>query len=309
MKLSKLIKVPLRNIWKHEALNFTKWLVEEENLALLSETISINLANPQTEVRVGKFSADILAYDEESNRRVIIENQIETTNHDHLGKMITYASGHKAEVCIWIVARARQEHEQAIQWLNENTSEAINFFLIEVEAWKIGNSSPAAKFNVIAKPNSWAKTFKQEGGQSRKVTDLKLQQKDFWEKVREYGEKSSEQVSSWQSPRPQSWYDIRSFGSIKATLRAMVNSQKSYVVIDLYIPDDTDLFHALKVKQSDIESELGYELEWQELPKKKASTIGIKQSGDFRDEEQQNMLAKWVVGKIDEFTRVFRVFL
>ena len=161
MKLSKLIKLPLRTIWKHEALDFTQWLAEEDNLALLSDAIGITLANPQTEVGVGKFSVDILADDEDNNRKVIIENQIEKTNHAHLGQLITYASGLDAELCIWIVARAQEEREQAIKWLNENTTENANFFLIEVEAWQIGDSLPAAKFNIVAKPNDWAKTIKQ----------------------------------------------------------------------------------------------------------------------------------------------------
>ena len=113
MKLSKLIKLPLRTIWKHEALDFTQWLAEEENLALLSDAIGITLANPQTEVGVGKFSVDILAEDE-NDRKVVIENQIEKTNHAHLGQLITYASGLDAELCIWIVARAQEEHEQAL---------------------------------------------------------------------------------------------------------------------------------------------------------------------------------------------------
>ena len=115
MKLSKLIKLPLRTIWKHEAQDFTKWLATEENLALLSETIGITLANPQTEVGVGRFSVDILADDDDNNRRVIIENQIEKTNHAHLGQLITYASGLNAELCIWVVARAQQEHETGYQ--------------------------------------------------------------------------------------------------------------------------------------------------------------------------------------------------
>ena len=200
MKLSKLIKLPLRTIWKHEAQDFTKWLATEENLALLSETIGITLANPQTEVGVGRFSVDILADDDDNNRRVIIENQIEKTNHDHLGKLITYASGLNAELCIWVVARAQQEHEQAIKWLNENTTENVNFFLIEIEAWQIDKSLPAAKFNIVAQPNDWAKAIRQRGRGSSEATDLQLQQQEFWDKVREYGEENSKYVRSWRSP-------------------------------------------------------------------------------------------------------------
>ena len=308
MKLSKLVKLPLRTIWKHEARDFTKWLATEENLILLSETIGISLANPQTEVGVGRFSVDILADDEDSNRRVIIENQIEKTNHDHLGKLITYAAGLDAGVCIWIVARAQEEHEQAIQWLNENTTENVNFFLIEVEAWQIDNSLPAPKFNIIAKPNDWAKIVKQSGRGNNEVTSLKLQQKEFWDKVREYGEENSKHVRSWRNTSPRHWYDI-SIGSTGVHLVARINSREMFVAMDFYINENTDLFRALKAKQSEIESELGYALEWQELPENKASFINIKHLGDFQDEKQQDMLVKWIVDKAEEFTKVFRKYL
>ena len=294
-------------IWKHEAQDFTKWLATEENLALLSETIGITLANPQTEVGVGKFSVDILAEDE-NDRKVVIENQIEKTNHAHLGQLITYASGLDAELCIWIVARAQEEHEQAINWLNENTTENANFFLIEVEAWQIDNSLPAAKFNIVAKPNDWAKIVKQSGKGNSEATGLKLQQKEFWDKVREYGEENSKHVRGWRSTRPRHWYDI-SIGSTQAHLTARANSREMFVAMDFYINSNTDLFHALKAKQSEIEGELGYPLEWWELPEKKASSINIKQPGDFQDEKQQDALVKWIVDKAEEFTKVFKGYL
>ena len=307
MKLSKLIKLPLRTIWKHEALDFTKWLATEENLALLSETIGITLANPQTEVGVGKFKVDILAEDE-NDRKVVIENQIEKTNHAHLGQLITYASGLGAELCIWIVAIAQEEHKQAINWLNEKTTEDANFFLIEVEAWQIDNSLPATRFNIVAKPNYWAKTIKQSGKGNSEITDLKLQQKDFWDKVREYGEENCQDVRSWQSTRPQQWYNI-SIGSTRAHLRARVNSREMAVALGLYITEDMDLFRTLEAKRTGIESELGYVLEWEPLPEKKSSYIGTKQPGDFQNEEQQDMLVKWIVDKAEEFTGVFRKYL
>ena len=308
MKLSKLIKLPLRSIWKHEAQDFTKWLAADENLALLSETIGITLANPQTEVGVGRFSVDILADDDDNNRRVIIENQIEKTNHAHLGQLITYASGLNAELCIWVVARAQQEHEQAIKWLNENTTENVNFFLIEIEAWQIDKSLPAAKFNIVAQPNDWAKAIRQRGRGGNEATNLQLQQQEFWNKVREYGEENGKYVRSWRNPRPRHWYNV-SIGSTSAQLSAKVNSREMSVALDLYIQADADLFSALELKRTKIENELGYELEWLGLPEKKASIIRVRRSGDFQDEAQQDALIKWIVDKAEEFTKVFRKYL
>lgn len=307
MELSRLTKLPLRTIWKHEALDFTQWLALPENLELLAETIGVDLINAETEVGVGQFNVDILAEDE-NGHKVVIENQLESTNHDHLGKLITYASGLQAEVCIWVVARARQEHEQAINWLNENSTEGANFFLIEVEAWKIGDSLPAPRFNIVAKPNDWAKTIKRQSSGANKITDLKLQQQEFWEKLREYGEQNAKLVRSWRKALPQHWYNI-GIGSTRAKLAAKVNTQETYVGLELYIYKDTDLFYELQSKKDKIEASLGYELDWQELPERKASRVIVIKSGDFQDKNQQDELVAWLVQKADEFTKVFRKLL
>lgn len=305
-ELARLTKLPLRTIWKHEAIHFTQWLALPENLELLSETIGIDLINAQTEVGVGQFNVDILAEDE-NGHKVVIENQLENTDHDHLGKLITYASGLQAEICIWVVARARQEHEQAINWLNENTTDGANFFLIEVEAWKIGDSLPAPRFNIVAKPNDWAKTVKQSAG-TNKITDLKLQQQAFWEQLREYGDQHGKLVRNWRKALPQHWYNI-GVGSTRAKLSATVNTRDSVVGMELYIYKEKELFHELLAKSNDIEAKLGYKLDWQELPERKACRIIITRSGDFSDKAEQMELVQWLVQKADEFTRVFKKLL
>src|SRR3989344_6367330 len=160
MELGKLNKVDLRTAWKNEASDFTTWLSKEENLALLADEIGISIVNPKTEVDVGRFSADIVAEEESANRKIIIENQLETTNHDHLGKLITYASGHDAKTIIWVVKEVREEHRQAIDWLNEHTDDETSFFAIKIELYQIGNSPLAPKFEIISQPNDWAKTIK-----------------------------------------------------------------------------------------------------------------------------------------------------
>lgn len=304
--MSRLTKLPLRTIWKHEAIDFTNWLALDENLELLSETIGVDLINAQTEVGVGQFHVDILAEDE-NGHKVVIENQIEPTNHDHLGKLITYASGLGAEVVIWIVSRAREEHEQAVNWLNENTTEHANFFLIEIEAWKIGDSPPAPRFNIIAKPNDWAKTVKQSGT-GNKVTDLKLQQQAFFEKLRDYGTVNAKNVKSWQTPRAQHWYTIR-IGSSQAKLSATLNSKESQVGMELYINDSKDLYHKLLSHKDEIEEKLGMTLDWQELPDKKASRIFVAHSGDFTDESQTDELVRWLSETADMFSKVFPKYL
>ena len=132
-QLGRIETVPVRDVWPHEALDFTKWLAREENLAQLGEACSIDLEPIETESSVGAFSVDILAQESGTGRKVVIENQLEETNHDHLGKIITYAAGKAAEIVVWVVARARDEHRQAVEWLNSHTDDECSFFLVEIE--------------------------------------------------------------------------------------------------------------------------------------------------------------------------------
>ena len=167
---------------------------------------------------------------------------------------------------------------------------------------------PAAKFNIVAQPNDWAKAIRQRGRGSNEATDLQLLQQEFWNKVREYGEENGKHVRSWRNPLPKHWYNV-SIGSSRAHLSAKVNSREMSVALDLYIKEDADLFRALESKRTKIESELGYALEWLGLPENKASIIRVRQSGDFQDEDKQDALVKWIVDKAEEFAKVFRKYL
>ena len=134
MELGKLKEIKdLRKVWAHEALDFTPWLAEEENLSELADAVGLEITLDETESSVGDFSVDIFAKETGTDRKIIIENQLEDTNHDHLGKLITYASGKDAEIIIWVVKRAREEHRSAVEWLNNHTDENIGFFLVEIK--------------------------------------------------------------------------------------------------------------------------------------------------------------------------------
>jgi len=276
---------------------------------MLGEVIGIQLVDAKTEEGVGKFYVDIVAKDE-NGHTVVIENQLESTNHDHLGKIITYAAGVDAEVVVWIVEHAREEHEQAINWLNEHTSEKANFFLLQIEAWKIGDSLPAPRFNVIAKPNDWAKTVKQStGGGGNTVSDLKLQQQAFFDRVREYGEAHAHHIKTWQTPRPQHWYTV-TIGSTQAALSLTVRSTgKKQVTVQFYILDDKGLFAKLYAEREAIETELGMKLDWRELPDKKACRIIASRPGDIQLAEQSQELVVWMVTTADHFAHVFPQYL
>ncbi len=302
MELGKLQTVDLRKAWKHEALDFTNWLAKDENLGLLSDEIGIGLQVIQTEASVGKFNVDILAEEENTGRKVVIENQLELTDHSHLGQVITYASGYDAEIIIWIVKDVRDEHKQAIDWLNEHTDEKINFFAIKMELWQIGNSPFAPKFQIISKPNDWAKAIKTSTGQSA-LTDTKLLQLDFWNKFKEYAQSNNSKLRL-RKAYPQHWYDI-SFGSSEAHISLTINSQSNQIACEIYISNSKDLFYELEKQKDKIEQELGTKLEWMALEGKKASRIKISSEADINDSEKWNEYFEWLENTASKFQKVF----
>ncbi|MEO0981019.1 MAG: DUF4268 domain-containing protein [Pseudomonadota bacterium] len=157
LKVGRLESVRLREVWANEASDFTPWLASAENMALLSEALGLSLEVEDTEVTVGAFYADILAWDRLTDRKVVIENQLTPTDHSHLGQTITYASGLGAQIVIWICEDVREEHRQAIDWLNEATGEDFAFFVLAARVYRIGDSDPAPLFEIAARPNGWAK--------------------------------------------------------------------------------------------------------------------------------------------------------
>lgn len=155
--LSPLTVAKVLGIPRSTAIDFTLWLAEEDNLALLADAVGLEITFDETESSVGDFNVDIYATETGTDRKTIIENQLEDTDHDHLGKLITYASGKSADIVIWVVKRAREEHRSAIEWLNNHTDENIALFLVEIKLYQIGSSDIAVKFEVVEKPNDWTR--------------------------------------------------------------------------------------------------------------------------------------------------------
>ena len=160
MQLGKLKEIDIRKVWQHEQYDFSKWLSSENNLKELGDILNLSLTDVETEKFVGNYRCDILCKDEITGKVVLIENQLEPSNHDHLGKIITYSSGLDASVVVWIVQNAREEHASAIEWLNKHTDNEVSFFLIEIHAYTIGNSDPAPQFKIIEQPNDFNKNIK-----------------------------------------------------------------------------------------------------------------------------------------------------
>lgn len=179
-KLGRLERVKLREAWSTEAQDFTPWLAREENLAILSETLEVELQPEAQEKSVGPFRADILCRNaDDGGTWVLIENQLERTDHLHLGQLLTYAAGLNAVTICWIAASFTDEHRAALDWLNEITDERFHFFGLEVELWRIGDSEPAPKFNLVSKPNDWRRSVIEIVDPDR-TSPLRRQRYAFW---------------------------------------------------------------------------------------------------------------------------------
>lgn len=272
--LGHIEKVNLRDVWAHEALDFTKWLAEDENLALLGEAIDIELELVETESAVGSFSVDIFANEVSTGRKVIIENQLEETNHDHLGKVITYAAGKDAEVVVWIVAHARDEHKQAIEWLNQHTDSNFGFFLVEIELWTIGGSSPAPRFNVVEQPNEWTKAVKL----SSELSDTERVKLSYWTKYREIaqGDEAFLKVFNPRKATKDHWTTL-GCGTSSYHIALLIDTQAGRIGIEFYVPDDKELGGRAIAKKELFEERLG--LTSTVIDAKKASGLRFYKNG------------------------------
>jgi hypothetical protein len=306
MPLAQLKKVDLRAEWKHEASNFTIWLSQQENLVLLGDELGYDLVLVGTEASVGNFYVDLLCEEQSTKKKIIIENQLEPTDHDHLGKLITYASGHSAGVAVWIVREVREEHRKAIDWLNEHTDEAIEFYLLKIELWQIGDSPYAPKFELVCKPNGWARSVREASAQGA-LSRTNLDQLEFWTQFKTYALSQGSSVRP-QKPSPQHWISV-SVGSAEACISLTVNSLRGLLGCELYIYDNKDLYARLLRCKREIEGELGEAVEWMELPRKKASRIKISTLGSLSERKGWDDHFVWLLKHAEQFQRVLSRYL
>lgn len=299
-KLGKIKELDLRDIFKDEARDLTPWLAKDENLEVLSAEIGTEIKLIQVEANVGRFNVDILAEEEASGKKIIIENQLETTDHDHLGKIITYASGHDAGIIIWIFRQIRDEHRQAIEWLNEHTDENIDFFAIKLQLWQIDDSKPAPKFEVIVSPNEWAKTIKNKA--SSEMTDTKLQQLEFWTKFKEWVQTKDNKIRL-QTPRPQHWFDV-SMGTSDAHIALTVNTRERLLSCGIYINKNKELFTFTQDRKETVEKMLKSKLDW--IDARKASRIILAMPEfDLQDQSKYGEYFEWLYEMTLKFKDVF----
>jgi len=288
MAIGKLEEVDIRELWKHEQYDFSEWLSKKENIENLNEILGLTLVDISKETYVGSYRCDLFARDEATGTKVIIENQLEMSNHDHLGKIITYASGLDAKVVVWIVTKAREEHRSAIEWLNNNTNSNINFFLIEIHAYKIGNSDKAPMFKVVEQPNDFIKNNKFSSNEER-MNKSQSQRIEFWTQFNDVVLERGKPFNT-RKPTTDHWYNI-AIGTSEAHIDITLVNKESLIGVELYITNNKELFDKLYERKEEIESELGVKLDWRRLDNSKASRIVYRIKGlNFDDHSNYNEL-------------------
>lgn len=300
----KIQKVDPRSIWNHEAHDFTPWLAD--NIAELGEAIGIELEVTEQEADVGGYSLDLLAKDLGRNANVVIENQLSVTDHDHLGKLLTYASGYNADIIIWISTEIREEHRQALDWLNQRTDSNTDLFGVVVEVIKIGESRPALQFKVIVSPNEWQKSKKKQSSTAPSEKS---------EKYREYFQDLIDDLrnvhgfTKAKKGQPQNWYTFSSGN--KKFVYGHSFAQGSKVRTEIYI-DAGDLdenkmfFDKLFREREEIEKEYGQKLEWERLDNKKACRIAVYRSGSIEDSSDElQKIKEWGIQNLLTMKDVF----
>ena len=301
-----LKKVDVRHIWQTEAQHFTPWLAQ--NLDILAETLDMELEIEAQEKNVGPFRADILCRDTLDKSWVLIENQLERTDHLHLGQLLTYASGLKAVTIIWISTHFTEEHRSALDWLNNITDDQFKFFGLEVELWQIRDSPVAPKFNIVSKPNDWSRSVGQAARQieTGTLTDIKAAQLEFWTQLAEKLKENSHIRP--QKPMPQHWAVFR-IGRSGFHISGLHNTRDKCIGVELYIDHQNakDFYNQLYAQKNDIEAEIGHELIWKELPNKSASRIILYlRDVDPMDRSRWDEYQDWLIKYIEAFDRTFR---
>lgn len=279
--IGKLERVALREVWKHEALNFTQWL--QENIDVLNSALDLNLVNVDREQAAGSFSIDLVAEDA-GGGTIIIENQLEKSNHDHLGKLLTYLTAMAAKAAIWIVSDPRPEHVAAITWLNESSS--ANFYMVKVEAVRIGDSPAAALFTLIVGPSDESKSV---GVTKKEIAERYNIRKRWWSQLVERSAKVSK-LHAHITPGEYSWLGTSS-GIRGLNLNYTVT--QDWRGAELYIDRGKDseaenkaIFDQLAAKKSEIETSFGGPLSWEGLDGKRACRIRVAlEDGGYRSPE------------------------
>ena len=311
--LGRLVSVPVREVWRNEPRGFTAWLAEPENLAVLGDALGLHLELEGREQAVGPFAADIVARDSANNLIVVVENQLEPTDHRHLGQIITYAAGVQARVLVWIAPEFREEHRAAIDWLNQASVADFDFFAVQIEAYRIGDSDPAPRFNIVAKPNSWVKNITYT---RRRVdvepTEARQRWLAYWTGLKDtaHGRFSALAERALSS---SNWQQLLSISrSRELSFAFNLTGSRGGLRVELYIDGSLAkaAFRSLETQKEAIESFCSFPFVWEPLPDARACRICTYMPGatgvdHVRPAEQY----EWLIATAPKFIDVLRSFV
>jgi len=304
-QLGELKEIDLKEVWLKEVSEFTPWL--RKNINLLADLLQMDIEISESEGPVGSFSADLIGRDLGTNRTIVIENQLAQTDHQHLGQLLTYAAGREAKIVVWISSKFREEHIQALNWLNESTNEAQSFFGVEIKIIQIGDSLPAPLLTLASKPNEWQKT----GGRStsKAASERGERYRDFWSVFLDDLKKKSPGITKASKGAPQNWCSI---GAGRTGF--LINGAFTYdnkFRVELYI-DTNDksrnekFFDQLYQDKEQLEQEIGEELSWEKLENARACRIALYTNGSVEvGGSELDELRNWGVEKIIIFHKTF----
>jgi hypothetical protein len=294
--LGEFMQLDLRQLWPSESSDFTPWLAEEDNIALLAKEIGLELSVENTEVSVGPYSADILARDAATGSYVVIENQLTKTDHDHLGKLLTYGSALDASAVVWIAGQFTEEHQRALEWLNDNSKEDVAFFGVRVELWKIDESAPAVRFVVVSQPPTSIRRTAVTSA-LEELTPTRKIQLEFWSEFQEALAQRPE-IPSTRTPRPQWWYNV-SLGRSGVVLSNTASVQEERIAVRVLLRGSVAgfLFEELLLQRQHIESAFGEVLEWDPNPDARQKLILISRSADLHNRARWLEYIDWMVDR------------
>lgn len=291
MKLGKIEIVELREVWPNEASSFTPWL--EENPEELGDVLGLDLEFVR-EKPVGKFSLDLFGTDLTTGRKVVVENQLEPSNHGHLGQLLTYAGGVDAAIIVWVAKTIRPEHRAALEWLNSVTGTETLFFGVEVKAVRIGDSIPAPMLDLVVEPNSWSKEVRTTGGGSLDSEKSKLYA-EFWRTFIDEVSKDLPEFAT-RTPWARNWLPTGA-GISGVNLNLVFYAQG--IRLEIYFgSSDPEInkarFDKVLTKRQEIEQFLGKTLEWEDLEGKKACRISMYGPlGEITDQQNWTDYIQW----------------
>lgn len=305
--LSRLEPVELFDVWSHEAHDFTPWLATVDNIKQLGDALGIELEVEATEQHVGSFKADILCRNLSDQSRVLIENQLNSSDHSHLGQLLTYTAGLDAATIIWVASKFRDEHRAAIDWLNQNTNDGVDFFAVEIEVWRIGDSPPAPRFNIACRPNDWADTVKEitkaSDGELTSTQEIYL---EYWTALRDRLE-DMPKAFNLTKPQSQMWYPL-SIGKAGAGMNAAGSLQTQKIMVEVWFsgPYALSRFETLRQSKDEVESEVGEPLDWYITPSQKQCHVRLwRENSDMSDRSNRNEQIGWLASRLLLFHKVF----